>query len=1086
MKGTTKRGIAASLLIVAAFVAAALAVPVGADTVQKAAKGLATGQVDAVLDFCDAWQYSSRDPNVTLTVEKCDADSRTLVLTAKVRSANSTIKDAKAKVASKTELKSLTTGACTAAKAADCTDLSKVKDSFTAITPTYDKDIGTYLIAEKLTEKDLPKTYIITFDKDDKLEGAVISFGTATEKLVFNDDGTYIYIYTPWYYGKLKKNNGGYDDFTVYGTTQLGTSTGSARLNYLNDGSVRFGETTTGATCTLGNQTSLWSEVICTAGSAWWRSRYYAGYPIIWQKVGSNGGNIGLIGYTAANSGGATDAATLSNGFQSIQSSGGIGTNAYVYMLFDTFHFDFIALNLDDVSSTFGWPSGGQLYLYGSNWPWAGTSGRHVDYIYYMPQNTTPATMADVVNDYAIFTRGITGITMDTGTLIESNNISLRMDSGVGGCEVQVQANTTLLAGFPVWYECDNLAGTDIYVYNRTDATALVGADLWVHGRNESGGWTWKDNVGNTLTNWNDTDNDGADTTIGLLVHYGAGLKHVGIFNALIATVHPTYYNVVVSPASPQTYPMGTTWFNITWLDPTYEISTANLTFNGIVHQMANESSRYYATISGAGVGTYAYLFDAVDTNGNYNATASANYVINQATGGATLSSSAGWTLISGAGTTLSCAGTGPLAMYFDELAVSNPYGYAAAGTTHGVICNVTDTTNYSASSDSKTLTITAGGLAMTALDETTLAGLTFNVTLFNSTFSSTLTNQTSLFLAFGGAQLPTGDITLEVSSFGYGQRVYYTSMTGGILTNITAYLVATTAGSYVRFHTLTITEVGVQGVLVQINRSISGTTTQVGAMTTDSTGTALFFMNPLVTYTISATKSGYVPVISSIAPSQADYKIYMLQPLQFNITGLFGDTTWSLVPTEAYLTNPGLHLVNFTISNTNNSLLIWGMNISLNNTPVFSNFSNSPAGGWMAVYVNTTGLAGTTMRVNYFFQKSGFPFYNNTMDYYIWPSYYNGTLAETLDNFKLAVCSGDNTVTRGGITWCFPLAIIALFISLFIGAGAGYATASLGGAGLAGVGAMWAFTWMGWLPFGIILALTLGFVGLIVIRRYY
>jgi hypothetical protein len=83
-------------------------------------------------------------------------------------------------------------------------------------------------------------------------------------------------------------------------------------------------------------------------------------------------------------------------------------------------------------------------------------------------------------------------------------------------------------------------------------------------------------------------------------------------------------------------------------------------------------------------------------------------------------------------------------------------------------------------------------------------------------------------------------------------------------------------------------------------------------------------------------------------------------------------------------------------------------------------------------------------------------------------------------------VCSGTITVTQGGITWCFPLAIIAVFISLFLGAGAGYATTSLGGAGIVGVGGMWAFVWLGWLPFGIVLALTLGFIGLIVIRRYY
>ena len=777
-------------------------------------------EVHETLDFCEAWSYSKHDPNVSLTIEKCDADSRTLVLKAVMRDTkNLTVKDAKAQVESKAELKSLSAGACTSAKEADCTNRSKSAESFTKSSPTYDKDAKAYVIAGKLTEKDLPKYYEVTFDKDDKLEGAVISFGTATEKLVFNDDGTYIHIYTPWYYGKLKKNNGGYDDFTVYGTAQLGTSTGDTRLNYLNDGSVRFGETATGATCTLGNQTSLWSEVSCTAGSAWWRSRYYAGYPIIWQKVGSTGGDIGLIGYTTGNSGGATDAATLSNGFQSIQSSGGIGTNAYVYMLFDTFHFDFLALNLDDISSTFGWPSGGpsyMLYLYGTNWPWAGTSGRHIDYIYYMPQNTTPATMADVVNDYAIFTRGITGITMDTGTLIESNNISLRMESGVGGCEVQVTANVTLMDGFPTYYECDQIFGTDIYIYNSTGAAALTSGDLWLHGINATGTWTWKDSGGSTLTNWNATDADGLGTVIMLGNHYGTGLQHVVITNTSLAIGNTIIWSApAVSPASPQTYPAPTSaQFNITWTATGTEVGRAWMVLDGETYNMTNESSIwYYDYGSGFGAGSYSYVYYVNGTGGTTNNTGSYTYTVNSAAttlqlaidgtednvtvtypastnvtawspmaftlerngtaisspdiqtlaagtwnytatlnksnytasavtrwvsvskGGAGLSltSSAGWVIGEGSTNTVACAGISA-SLFKNDLAIANPYTTTPlpAGA-YTFKCNVTDTSNYTASSSTQVLVIE---VPLTGCTNNYVYAYNVNVTITASPFS--------------------------------------------------------------------------------------------------------------------------------------------------------------------------------------------------------------------------------------------------------------------------------------------------------------------------------------------------------------
>ncbi|RLE45197.1 hypothetical protein DRJ16_00025 [Candidatus Woesearchaeota archaeon] len=97
----------------------------------------------------------------------------------------------------------------------------------------------------------------------------------------------------------------------------------------------------------------------------------------------------------------------------------------------------------------------------------------------------------------------------------------------------------------------------------------------------------------------------------------------------------PQYSNVVVSPSSPQTYPISNIWFNITWSDD------GSVDKAWIVHNFKGENETvtmnndtathfYYKLDFVPAAGTYSYTFYANDTEGAENQTAG-SYVINKA-----------------------------------------------------------------------------------------------------------------------------------------------------------------------------------------------------------------------------------------------------------------------------------------------------------------------------------------------------------------------------------------------------------------------------------------------------------------------
>ena len=166
---------------------------------------------------------------------------------------------------------------------------------------------------------------------------------------------------------------------------------------------------------------------------------------------------------------------------------------------------------------------------------------------------------------------------------------------------------------------------------------------------------------------------------------------------ALPLTDYPQYTTLVVNPSTPATYSSGATYrFNSTWIDSGVNKSfSVYFTFNGVNRTVTNSSSVYMASLTDLAVGTYPYYWYANDTAGFTNATASANYVVSQASSTTTLS--LGSNVTYGSASTFTC--TNNLltpTMYVngvDETANNGTAITRGAGT-YVVTCNVTGNSN--------------------------------------------------------------------------------------------------------------------------------------------------------------------------------------------------------------------------------------------------------------------------------------------------------------------------------------------------------------------------------------------------------
>jgi len=196
-------------------------------------------------------------------------------------------------------------------------------------------------------------------------------------------------------------------------------------------------------------------------------------------------------------------------------------------------------------------------------------------------------------------------------------------------------------------------------------------------------------------------------------------------------------------------------------------------------------------------------------------------------------------------------------------------------GQTRNFSMNATGNANYSANSSLVTYWYTYSPvLSVDVLDEQTEIGITFNITLQNSTFSFTDYNQD--FFSANNTNMPYGGVSFIVWATGYPQRNYYLNIDPSSTETITAYLLQTGEGQEVLFYIYSYYEQPIVNASVDIQKLMSGGWNTTAQGRTDDTGGYPFFLDTSVEYRINIVASGYQTKNTTIIPTETEYKIYL------------------------------------------------------------------------------------------------------------------------------------------------------------------------------------------------------------------
>lgn len=247
--------------------------------------------------------------------------------------------------------------------------------------------------------------------------------------------------------------------------------------------------------------------------------------------------------------------------------------------------------------------------------------------------------------------------------------------------------------------------------------------------------------------------------------------------------------------------------------------------------------------------------------------------------------------------------------------------------------------------------------------DETTLQNInasissswTYYISSVSTQKSYSFTNNTdnpSYSFCFSPNLSVTAIPTLTYDAVGYAQRSYTSTFTLTNSTNNTVlYLLSTADGQYVTFQ-----------VLNQADQAVSGATIEIyqggilfESRTTDSAGTATFFMNPLLSYRIDTSKTGYDSASSTISPTQTTYTIYLGGTGTTNLTSSYSrGLTYLFAPTPFELNNNTIYNFNFTLVSSYWDLQEFGFVLRNLSGYVFSTQSMVANSGTVDANVNT------------------------------------------------------------------------------------------------------------------------------------
>jgi len=184
-------------------------------------------------------------------------------------------------------------------------------------------------------------------------------------------------------------------------------------------------------------------------------------------------------------------------------------------------------------------------------------------------------------------------------------------------------------------------------------------------------------------------------------------------------------------------------------------------------------------------------------------------------------------------------------------------------------------------------------------------------------------------------------------------------------------YLLQTSSGQIVTFQVVNQAQQPLSGVLGNATRIINGVTTEVGTGVSGSDGGISFFVDPLLTYTFTFSKSGFSNVIFTTTPSQSQYTITMGGGNNQAAVDYTRGITQTILPPVDILNNNTVYNFNYTLNSSYWTATSWGYTLYGNSTILItSNSSTVGSGGTVSSSVNTSSYSTITM--NYFYVING------------------------------------------------------------------------------------------------------------------
>ena len=186
-------------------------------------------------------------------------------------------------------------------------------------------------------------------------------------------------------------------------------------------------------------------------------------------------------------------------------------------------------------------------------------------------------------------------------------------------------------------------------------------------------------------------------------------------------------------------------------------------------------------------------------------------------------------------------------------------------------------------------------------------------------------------------------------------QRINADTLTlTNITTNRTLYLLPSSLGIFTTFRTEDTVANILSGVLGVITRTLGGVEITVASDTTDSSGIAVFFLNPDVTYTGTFTLTGFVTNIFNFVPI-SDIRTVIMGGVGVTIsngTDISLNTTYQTFPINSSLTNNTAFTFGLNVTSQQPITLI-SMNIT-NQTGHQVGFQSSTSAGFISEIINT------------------------------------------------------------------------------------------------------------------------------------